>query len=796
MAEAKGGRVRGAEARPDDDIYDMDVSEEMSNSFLEYAMSVIVARALPDVRDGLKPVHRRILYTMFTSGMRPDGPYKKSARTVGSVIGKYHPHGDSAVYEAMVRMAQAWSMRLPLIDGHGNFGSLDDGPAAMRYTEARLAPSALLMLEELSEDTVDFVPNYDGTESEPSSLPAMIPNLLVNGSTGIAVGMATNMPPHRLSEVVGLLLILLERPSASDDELMAALPGPDFPSGGTVVLGDGYRSAFLTGQGQVALRAKAEIVDSGRRRSIVFTELPYTVGPEKVISRIKEMSASKRLNGVADVKDFSDRRTGLRLVVECRSGFAPEVLLEDLYRLTPLEENFSINNVALVDGTPEVLGVRAIAGHFLAHRRQVVRRRSQFRLERSRARAHVVEGLMVALSALDEVIAIVRAAKDSEAARSKLSSDLGLSEVQAQAVLDMTVRRLTALERGRLEKEGRGLAREIAALEKLLSSERKLSAEVARELSEISSRFGDERRSLLVSSVERRSGGRSEADGGDVPDDDCVVLLSPSGELTRDPADPSGAALFCIETSLRSPVGVVFEDGTVVRLPASDVISGAGSQASALRPSSKGRVVGLCDLRDGARTVMMTSSGLVKAVLGSAFPSRGDVRPVIRLDGSDRLVGACSDLGDGSGSHLVAISSAGRVLRFPSAAVSAKGLSAGGMAGVKLADGDSVIGFGVVQAAAPETFAVGMVSDAGRVKLLQMADVPAKGRGTGGVLGLPFRKGETRLTSAQVGEGLVPLSARGSQVRASVQASGRSASSVPPSRPVASFAPAAVETAR
>lgn len=784
--------MRG-EVRPGERIEDMDVSDEMSTSFLEYAMSVIVSRALPDVRDGLKPVHRRILYTMFTSGMRPESPYKKSARTVGSVIGKFHPHGDSAVYEAMVRLAQAWSMRLPLVDGHGNFGSLDDGPAAMRYTEARLAPSALTMLEELAEETVDFAPNYDGTETEPTVLPSMIPNLLVNGSTGIAVGMATNMPPHRLTEVVDMLLILLERPDASDDELMRALPGPDFPSGGTVVLGDGYRSAFLTGQGSVTIRAKAEVVDSGRRRSIVVTELPYTVGPEKVIARIKEMSAAKRLNGVADVKDFSDRRTGLRLVIECRSGFAPELLLEELYRLTPLEDGFSINNVALVDGVPAVLGVRDLALHFLEHRRQVVRRRSSFRLERAKARAHVVEGLMAALSALDEVIAIVRAAKDGDAARRELCSRLGLSDVQAQAVLDMTIRRLTGLERGRLEKERKDLARDIASLEKLLGSERLLSAEVGREMRSLVERFGDERRSVLLDRLERASAATSDPQVEDTP---CTVVLSSSGELSRDAPSTSGPVSSRLETTLRSPVGVVFEDGVVVRIPASDVLSGAGSQASALRPSVRSKVVGVCDLRPSSRTVLVTASGAVKAALGGSLPSRGDVRPLLRLDGQDRLVSAFTDEGDGSSSHLVLVSSAGRVLRFPSSSVSPKGLSAGGMAGMRLGDGESVLAASAVPADASSGFSVGVVSDAGRVKLLDINDVPAKGRGTGGVMALPFRKGESRLSAAAVGPGLVPVSARGAQVRVKLVQSARSVSSTAPERPVASFSPSLAPDAR
>lgn len=780
---------RGSEVRSGERIHDLEVSEEMNTSFLEYAMSVIVARALPDVRDGLKPVHRRILYTMFTSGMRPDSPYKKSARTVGSVIGKFHPHGDSAVYEAMVRLAQPWSMRLPLIDGHGNFGSLDDGPAAMRYTEARLSHSALAMLDELSEQTVDFSPNYDGTETEPTVLPALIPNLLVNGSTGIAVGMATNMPPHSLSEVVGMLRVLLHRPDAPDDELMQLLPGPDFPSGGVVVLGEGYGSAFRTGQGSVTLRAKAEIVDSGRRRSIVVTELPYTVGPEKVIARIKEMSAAKRLTGVADVKDFSDRRTGLRLVIECRSGFAPEALLDDLFRLTPLEESFFINNVALVDDVPVVMGTRELALHFLSHRRTVVRRRSEFRLRKAKDRAHIAEGLLLALADLDRVVAVVRAAKDPESARNGLIADLGLSEVQAQAVLDMTIRRLTGLERGKLEKELKDLFKGISSLEKLLASEKKLSAEVERELCELAERFGDERRSRLLKEAPRSPISSIGASGEPVEDTDCVVMLSPAGALSRaamlDSSLPRAAA---VETTLRSHIGVVFSDGIMVRMPASDVLAGPGSPALALRPGSKVQVSGLADLRSDSRVVLALSSGAVKAFLSSSLPARGDVRPVVRLSDGESVVYAASDSDlDGSATNIVIVAASGRILRFSSATVASKGLAAGGMAGMRLSAGDTVISASLVPSE-PDGWSVGLLSDAGRVKVLGLSDVPAKGRGTGGVIGLPFRKGETKLVTAVAGQSVVPISARGAALNLKLFRASRASSASEPAKPVYSFA--------
>jgi len=412
-------------APPEDDfterIVDIDVSSEMQTSFLEYAYSVIYSRALPDARDGLKPVQRRILYSMDEMGIRPDRSHVKCARVVGQVMGQYHPHGDTAIYDALVRMAQPWAMRLPLIDGHGNFGSLDDGPAAMRYTECRMAPAALAMTDGLDENTVDFKPNYDGKDVEPTVLPAAFPNLLVNGATGIAVGMATNCPPHNLVEVIQALRHLIKHPGAEIDELMRFIPGPDLPSGGKIIGLDGIHDAYHTGKGSFRMRATARIEQvHPRRKGIVITELPYLIGPERVIEQIKSLVNARRLQGIADVKDLSDRANGTRLVIEIKSGFNPDAILEQLYKLTKIEDNYAINAVALVDGQPRTLTLRDLLTVYLEHRYEVTRRRTDFARSKAQERLHLVEGLLVAILDIDDVIAIIRSSDDTAQARSRL----------------------------------------------------------------------------------------------------------------------------------------------------------------------------------------------------------------------------------------------------------------------------------------------------------------------------------------------------------------------------------------
>src|SRR5437868_9670942 len=485
----------------EENIVDIDVAEEMRRSDLEYAYSVIYQRAIPDARDGLKPVQRRILYQMNEMGLRPDRGHVKCARVVGDVMGRLHPHGDAAIYDALVRMAQWWVMRLPLVDGHGNFGSLggDDAPAAMRYTEARLTAAAMEMVASIDEETVDFIPNYDGSETQPDVLPAGIPNLLVNGTAGIAVGMATNMAPHNLGEVIAAARYLIKHPDASLDTLMRYVPGPDLPTGGRIVGLEGIREAYETGRGIFRTRATTAIEQITPRRSgIVVTDLPYSVGPEKVMTRIKDLVQAKKLNGIADLKDLTDRNRGLHLVIEVRSGFNPEAVLAELYRLTPMEETFGINNVALVDGQPWGLGLRDLREIFVAHRLDVVRRRTEYRRRKRSERLHLVEGLVIALLNIDEVIAVIRSSDDAASAKERLMAVFELSEIQAQYILDTPLRRLTRYDRLELEREQDELRAEIAELSAILESDELLREVVSGELAEVAKRFGTPRRTVLL----------------------------------------------------------------------------------------------------------------------------------------------------------------------------------------------------------------------------------------------------------------------------------------------------------
>ena len=475
-------------------IVDIDVASEMSESFLEYAYSVIYSRALPDARDGLKPVHRRILHQMSEMGLRPDRGHVKSARVVGEVMGKLHPHGDGAIYDALVRMAQNFSMRIPLIDGHGNFGSLDAGPAAMRYTEARLATTALAMVAEADENTVDFGPNYDGQLAEPLVLPSAFPNLLVNGATGIAVGMATNMAPHNLSEVVAATKYLIENPKATNKQLMKFVPGPDFPTGGEIVDTAGITEAYESGKGAFKIRATVEIGKvSSRKQGIIVKELPYNVGPEKIVEKIAEVVKAKKIQGISDIVDLSDGKTGTNVVIELKNGYEPEEVLEKLYKLTPMEQQFSINAVALVRGKPQQLGLKELLQIFIDHRIEVVRRRSLFRKDKAEARLLLVDGLLKAIIDIDKVIKIIRGSEDATAAKDALIKNFKLKEEQAVYILDMPLRRLTKMSKIELETEQKDLKKTIAELTAILKSEDSIKAKVSDEVSEIGKNFGTAR---------------------------------------------------------------------------------------------------------------------------------------------------------------------------------------------------------------------------------------------------------------------------------------------------------------
>ncbi|MDA2962187.1 MAG: DNA topoisomerase 4 subunit A [Actinomycetota bacterium] len=479
-------------------IVDIDVSKEISESFLEYAYSVIYSRALPDARDGLKPVHRRILHQMADMGLRPERGYVKSARVVGEVMGKLHPHGDGAIYDALVRMAQSFSMRLPLIDGHGNFGSLDAGPAAMRYTEARLATAAMAMVAEADENTVDFGSNYDGQLSEPLVLPAAYPNLLVNGGSGIAVGMATNMAPHNLGEVITATKFLIENPAATVKQLMKFIPGPDFPTGGELVGLNGVREAYATGKGSFKLRASVDIEKvSSRKMGIVIKELPFTIGPEKVVERIAVLVKSKKITGISDIIDLSDGQTGTNVVIELKNGFEAGKVLEQLYALTPMEDAFSINAVALVKGRPQVLGLKELLKVFIEHRIEIVRRRSEFRKAKAQARLTLVEGLLKAIIDIDKVIKIIRASDDVATAKDKLIKEFKFNDEQVTYILDMPLRRLTKMSKLELETEQKELKSIITELTKLLKSEDAIKTQVSDELTAVSKSFATPRKTRI-----------------------------------------------------------------------------------------------------------------------------------------------------------------------------------------------------------------------------------------------------------------------------------------------------------
>ncbi|MFT4281071.1 DNA gyrase/topoisomerase IV subunit A [Microbacterium sp.] len=763
-------------------IEDVDVSAEMQGSFLEYAYSVIYSRALPDARDGLKPVQRRILFQMADMGLRPDRGHVKSARVVGEVMGKLHPHGDSAIYDALVRLAQDFALRVPLVDGHGNFGSLDDGPAAARYTEARLAPSALALTENLDEDVVDFVPNYDGQFQQPDVLPAAFPNLLVNGTTGIAVGMATNMAPHNLIEVVSAAVHLLDNPDATLEELMEFVPGPDLPGGGVIVGLDGVKDAYATGRGTFRTRAKVAVESLGPRRTgLVVTELPYMVGPERVIEKIKDAVGAKKLTGIADVVDLTDRNHGLRLVIGIKTGFDPQAVLEQLYRLTPLEDSFGINNVALVDGQPQTLGLKDLLRVYLDHRIQVITRRSRFRLARRRERLHLVEGLLIAIVDIDEVIQVIRTSDDGEQARTRLMDVFDLSQPQAEYILELRLRRLTKFSRIELENERDALTAEIAALEELLASETLLRGQVARELEAAAEAYGTPRRTLLLNGgpVAARSRSAKPADL-QIADAPCRVFLSATGrmvraELSDDLLGGGGvvpptrrskhdAVRASVDATTRGDVGAITTAGRLVRfspvdlpsVPANSVQLAAGARADQYLALGAGEhVVTIVPLTDAPPVALGTAQGIVKRVSAAELPAGKSEVEIISLKPGDRVVGAAPAPDD---AELLFITSDAQLLRFDASAVRPQGRAAGGMAGIRVTDGERVVFFSAVSApgdAVVVTVAGSTDSllgaDAGSGKVSSLSEFPAKGRATGGVRAHRFLKGENTLSLAWVG---------------------------------------------
>jgi DNA gyrase subunit A len=755
-------------------ILDVDVSSEMRESYLEYAYSVIYSRALPDARDGLKPVQRRILFQMREMGLRPDRGHVKCGRVVGDVMGKLHPHGDGAIYDTLVRMAQDFTMRLPLVDGHGNFGSLDDGPAAYRYTECRPAPPADEMTGSLDEDVVDFRANYDGQLREPEVLPAAFPNLLVNGASGIAVGMATNMPPHNLGEVVAACRHFVDHPDATLDDLMRYVPGPDLPCGAKIVGLDGIREAYETGRGSFRMRATARIENvTPRRKGIVITELPLSVGPERVKERIGELVRGKRLAGIHDVQDYTDRANGLRLVVEIKGGFNPDAVLEQLYRLTPLEESFGINNVTLVDGQPRTLGLRDLIKVYVEHRFAVVRRRTQFRRTKREERLHLVDGLLVALLDIDEVIQLIRQSENSAQAKERLMQVFDLSEIQAQYILDTPLRRLTKFDRLELEKEGDELRREIAALTAILDSDEELRKVVSGELADVAKRFATPRRTVLLESA----GQPAVATPLEVTDDPCWVLLSSTGLLARttgrDPLPREGSRAkhdvitSAVAATARGHVGMVTTTGRLVRLSVLDLpalppsasppnLAGGAPLREFLSLERREKVVGLTSLLpDAPGLAIGTAQGVVKRV-SADYPANRDSFELISLKDGDEVVGIAEVASDDV--ELCFISSDAQLLHFPASGVRPQGRAAGGVAGIRLTASAKVRWFGVVDPG-EESVVVTIAgsSDAlpgtvpGAAKVTPFTEYPAKGRATGGVRCHRFLKGEDVLALAWAG---------------------------------------------
>ena len=762
-------------------VLDTPVADEMSESFLAYSLSVITARAIPDVRDGLKPVQRRTLYAMDDMGLRPDRPHRKCAGVVGDTMGKYHPHGDGAIYDALTRMGQDFSRVVTLIDPHGNFGSLDDPPAAYRYTECRLTPAAQDMLAELDENTVEFRPTFDGQRDEPVVLPGRLPNMLVNGTSGIAVGMATNMASHNLREVADLIELVMtqRRPKPTIEQIMAVIPGPDFPSGG-IVVDDGLAEAYATGRGTFRIRATAEITRvTKNRQGIVVTELPYNVGPERVLTRAQDLIRDGKIAGIADVKNLSDRSSGLRLVFECKAGVNPKAVLTELYRQTPLEESFGINNVVLVNGVPTTMGVAQLAQHYIDHRLEVIVRRTEHRLARAQAKLHLLEGRLIALDAIDLVVSIIRSSQDTPEARDRLMAELSLSEIQASDILEMPLRRLTALARLELETEIAELREAIADFEVILNSDQRRRTLVLKELREMVDAYGRDRRTRIVSPDALSDVTATEAAVGDEPatDEPCVVALSSSGVIGVEPPGGPKAATFGrhdvlidrVASSTRSTVWGITTQGRAVSATVAELDAVAGrSRGTAVgdafgleRGEEVLRLVALPSALEGTAAphgsetnsgeeaagtptlLMVSAQGQAKRITHVELVGTRPGQPAMKLKDGDSLV-AAFEASDGT--DVIMVSSDAQALRTSAGNISVQGRTAGGVAGMKLAKGATVVGAGPV---GPHAVVLS-VTDGQTAKATDAAEIPVKGRATGGVRLTRFRD-EKRLDWAWVG---------------------------------------------
>ncbi len=690
------------------------IEEEMKRSYIDYAMSVIVGRALPDVRDGLKPVHRRVLYAMHEQGMTPDKPYKKSARVVGDVLGKYHPHGDMAVYDTIVRMVQPFSLRYPLLDGQGNFGSIDgDGAAAMRYTEVRLGRIAVEMLEDIEKDTVDFAPNYDGSLEEPVLLPAKLPNLLVNGSTGIAVGMATNIPPHNLREIVEGIILLIEKPDATLEELMEVIPGPDFPTGGFIYGRDGIRQAYATGRGSVKIRARMEIEEEKGKTRIIVTELPYQVNKARLIEHIAELVRDKKLTGITDLRDESDKE-GIRVVIELARGTNARVLQNRLYASTALETTFGVINLALVEGQPRILTLRETIQHYIDHRKDIVTRRSKFELERAEKRAHILEGLKIALDNIDRVISLIRSSRTPEEARNSLITSIGITEEQAKAILEMRLARLTGLERGKIEEEHRELLQKIKRLKEILADEKQVLEIIKTELRELAEKYGDRRRSEIVEDV-------GELGVEDlIPEEEVVIAITHTGYIKSQSIDTyrrqrrGGRGIIGMETKEEDFVQDLFIASThdyilaftdqgrvywlkVYEIPRAGRHSRGKAIVNLLELGEGENITAMIPVRkfDEGYLFMATRLGTVKKTPLTAFsnPRRTGII-ALSLEEDDKLVSV--KLTDGT-KDVVLVTRQGKAIRFHETDVRDMGRTARGVRGITLSPGDEVVGMDIAE---------------------------------------------------------------------------------------------------
>lgn len=731
----------------------IDIVDEMETSFLEYAMSVIVSRALPDVRDGLKPVHRRILYSMWDGGMRPGTPFRKASRVVGDVVGWFHPHGPEAVYDSMVRLAQDFALRYPLVDPQGNFGTVDDPPAAMRYVEARLSKISAHMLDGIDEDTVDFKENYSGERSEPTVLPSRFPNLLVNGSTGIAVGMATNMAPHNLREVVDAVLYALDHSDATATDLTEFVKGPDFPTGALIVGNKGIQDALLTGRGSIRMRAVTDVVEIRTgRTAIVVSEIPYQVSRDSITSKIAEVVNTKKVTGIADVRDETDR-LGTRIVIELKRDGNPQVILNQLFKLTRLEESFAVNNVALVDGVPRTLNLAQLVHHYIEHQLEVIERRSRFRLAKAEARAHILRGLLIALDNIDQVVSIIRASEHVEAARVALMEVFELSEIQANHILDMPLRRLTALETSKLRDELEDLKMTIDYLESLLADESMRRGLIGKELIEIREKFSDERRSRIIPD----SGEMSIEDL--IADEDLVVTVSAAGYVKsvmastyrtqgRGGRGVKGAGLkdddvvgHLLHTTAHSYLLFFTNRGKVYRVRAHEIPrkdrTAKGQLIQSVLPMEADEIVeAIIDTRnyDAAKyLVMFTRNGLVKKSKFSDYDSRNQVLVAINLRDGDEVVAVRQTNGE---SDLMMLTRNALGIRFPESDVRPTGRASQGVRGIRLREGDRVVSAAV----ADEAEEVLILTSGGYGKRVKMDEFRVQRRGGYGVISIKLTK--------------------------------------------------------